>query len=183
MAHGLNVKDMSIATVIPWLLGFLGLALGGFISDFVFKKTGRMMFSRKVVLVTCLLACAACIAFAGIVKTLYPAVILVALAVFFLYLTGAIYWAIIQDTVPAARVGGVSGFMHFLANTSGIIGPTLTGFLVQSTGSFTSAFLLAGLLTVIGAVCVARYVKPLSAADSGNSQAQSPQPISALSQQ
>ena len=27
------------------------VALGGFISDFVFKKTGRMMFSRKVVLV------------------------------------------------------------------------------------------------------------------------------------
>jgi ACS family hexuronate transporter-like MFS transporter len=72
--------------------------------------------------------------------------------------------------------------MHFLANTSGIIGPTLTGFLVQFTGSFTSAFLLAGLLTVIGAVCVARYVKPLSAADSGNSQAQSPRPVSALSQ-
>ena len=165
MAHGLNVKEMSIATVIPWLLGFLGLALGGFISDYVFKKTGRMMFSRKVVLVTCLLACAICIGFAGIVKTLYPAVILVALAVFFLYLTGAIYWAIIQDTVPAARVGGVSGFMHFLANTSGIIGPTLTGFLVQFTGSFTSAFLLAGLLTIIGAVCVARYVKPLAVSD------------------
>jgi len=181
MAHGLNVKDMSIATVIPWLLGFLGLALGGFISDFVFKKTGRMMYSRKVVLVSCLLACAACIGFAGIVKTLYPAIILVALAVFFLYLTGAIYWAIIQDTVPAARVGGVSGFMHFLANTSGIIGPTLTGFLVQFTGSFTSAFLMAGLLTVIGAVCVARYVKPLTAADTGNAAVQNPQPASALS--
>ena len=123
------------------------------------------MFSRKVVLVTCLLACAVCIGFAGIVKTLYPAVALVALAVFFLYLTGAIYWAIIQDTVPAARVGGVSGFMHFLANTSGIIGPTLTGFLVQFTGSFTSAFLLAGLLTIIGAVCVARYVRPLPVTD------------------
>lgn len=182
MAHGLNVKDMSIATVIPWLLGFLGLALGGFISDFVFKKTGRMMYSRKVVLVTCLLACAACIGVAGVVKTLYPAIALVALAVFFLYLTGAIYWAIIQDTVPAARVGGVSGFMHFLANTSGIIGPTLTGFLVQYTGSFTSAFLMAGLLTIIGAVCVARYVKPLSAADTGKAAAPSPQPASALSQ-
>lgn len=116
------------------------------------------------------------------VKTLYPAVILVALAVFFLYLTGAIYWAIIQDTVPAARVGGVSGFMHFLANTSGIIGPTLTGFLVQFTGSFTSAFLLAGLLTVIGAVCVARYVKPLSPADTGaNSPLHGAQPASVLS--
>jgi len=93
---------------------------------------------------------------------MYSAVALVALSVFFLYLTGAIYWAIIQDTVPAARVGGVSGFMHFLANTSGIVGPTVTGFIVQFTGAFTSAFLLAGLLTVVGALCVARFVKPIA---------------------
>ena len=160
-AYGLNVKDMSIATVIPWVLGFIGLAVGGYLSDWVFRKTGRLMFSRKVVLVTCLLACALCIAVAGLVSTLYAAVALVALSVFFLYLTGAIYWAIIQDTVPAARVGGVSGFMHFLANTSGIIGPAVTGYLVQFTGAFTSAFLLAGALTVIGSLCVARFVKPL----------------------
>ncbi|HCV75149.1 MFS transporter [Pseudomonas oryzihabitans] len=161
-AYGLNVKDMSIATVIPWVLGFIGLAVGGYLSDWVFRKTGRLMFSRKVVLVTCLLACALCIAVAGLVSTLYAAVALVALSVFFLYLTGAIYWAIIQDTVPAARVGGVSGFMHFLANTSGIIGPAVTGYLVQFTGAFTSAFLLAGALTVIGSLCVARFVKPLA---------------------
>ena len=161
-AHGLNMKDMSIATVIPWLLGFVGLALGGFVSDFVYRKTKRIMFSRKAVLVSCLLSCAVCIALAGLVTTLYAAVTLVALSVFFLYLTGSIYWAIVQDTVPAARVGSVGGFMHFLANTSGIVGPTVTGFLVQFTGAFTSAFLLAGALTVVGALCVARFVKPLS---------------------
>lgn len=160
-AHGLNVKEMSLATIIPWVMGFFGLLLSGFVSDLVLKKTGRVMFSRKVVLVTCLLACAGCIGFAGVVRNLYPAVVLVAMAVFFLYMTGAIYWAIIQDTIPAGRVGGVSGFMHFLANTSGIIGPTVTGFIVQFTGSFTSAFMLAGLLAIIGALSVAFFVKPL----------------------
>lgn len=174
-AQGLNMKDMSIATVIPWLMGCVGLALGGFLSDFVYRKTGRIMFSRKVVLVSCLLGCALCIALAGLVSTLYAAVTLVALSVFFLYLTGAIYWAIIQDTVPAARVGSVGGFMHFLANTSGIIGPTVTGFLVQFTGAFTSAFLLAGALTVIGALCVARFVKPLA----GGAEATPAQPVAA----
>ena len=83
--------------------------------------------------------------------------------------------------LPAARVGGVSGFMHFLANTSGIIGPTLTGFLVQFTGSFTSAFLLAGVLTIIGAVCVARYVKPLPVIDEAVPPAGSVLPAAALS--
>jgi ACS family hexuronate transporter-like MFS transporter len=40
---------------------------------------------------------------------------------------------------------------------------------------------LAGTLTVIGAVCVARYVKPLSAADTGRAAAEGAQHGSALS--
>lgn len=58
-----------------------------------------MLFSRKVVLVTCLFSSAVLIGFAGLVATTAGAVTLVALSVFFLYLTGAIYWAVIQDVV------------------------------------------------------------------------------------
>lgn len=160
-ARGLSIHDMSIATIIPWVVGFIGLALGGFISDYIFRITGKEMFSRKAVLVVCLLAAAVCIGFAGMVATAFGAVALVALSVFFLYLTGITYWAIIQDIVHPDRVGGVSGFMHFLANTSGIIGPTATGFIVEYSGSFTSAFLLAGGLAVAGSLCVACFVKPI----------------------
>ncbi|WFA06590.1 MFS transporter [Bacillus sp. HSf4] len=160
-ARGLSIHDMSIATVIPWIVGFIGLALGGFISDYIFRITGRQMFSRKAVLVICLLAAAVCIGFAGVVSTAVGAVALVALSVFFLYLTGITYWAIIQDIVHPERVGGVSGFMHFLANTSGIIGPTVTGFIVEYSGAFTSAFLLAGGLAVAGSLSVAFFVKPI----------------------
>ncbi|MEC1537638.1 MFS transporter [Bacillus sonorensis] len=162
-ARGLSIHDMSIATIIPWVVGFIGLALGGFISDYIFKVTGKQLFSRKAVLVVCLLAAAVCIGVAGVVTTAYGAVALVALSVFFLYLTGITYWAIIQDIVHPDRVGGVGGFMHFLANTSGIIGPTVTGFIVEYSGAFTSAFLLAGGLAVAGSLCVAFFVKPIKA--------------------
>lgn len=135
-ARGLSIHDMSIATIIPWVVGFIGLALGGFISDYIFSITGKQMFSRKAVLVVCLLAAAVCIGFAGVVTTAAGAVALVALSVFFLYVTGITYWAIIQDIVHPDRVGGVGGFMHFLANTSGIIGPTVTGFIVELRAHF-----------------------------------------------
>ncbi|WP_028549454.1 MFS transporter [Paenibacillus sp. UNC451MF] len=160
-ARHLNVKEMSFATMIPWTVGFIGFTMGGFIIDYIYKKTGNALFSRKVVLVTCLLGSAVSIGFAGLVTTTTGAVTLMALAVFFLYLTAITYWSIIQDTVEKERVGGVGGFMHFLANISGIIGPTVTGFIVQSTGKFTSAFLLAGGIAVIGALCVAFFVKPI----------------------
>lgn len=162
-ARGVSVKDMSIITVIPWVLGFIGLAAGGFVSDYVLKKFANkgVLFSRKVILVSCLFVSAVCIGFAGLVSTTVSAVTLVALSVFFLYLTGAIYWAIIQDVVDQNNVGSVGGFMHFLANTAGIIGPTLTGFLVDTSGTFTPAFILAGGLAIFASLAVVRFVRPI----------------------
>lgn len=162
-ARGLDVKSMSLVTVIPWVLGFIGLALGGIVSDWVYKRfAGKgVLFSRKIVLVTCLFLSAIFIGFAGLVTTTVSAVALVAASVFFLYLTGAIYWAIIQDVVRPSSVGTVGGFMHFLANIAGIIGPTLTGFIVDKTGSFTGSFLLAGGLAIFASLAVIRFVRPI----------------------
>ncbi|NEY20028.1 MFS transporter [Bacillus ginsengihumi] len=162
-ARGLDVKSMSVITVIPWILGFAGLALGGFVSDLVFKKFSNkgVLFSRKIVLVTCLFISAICIGVAGVVTTTVSAVTLVALSVLFLYLTGAIYWAIIQDVVESSSVGSVGGFMHFLANIAGIIGPSLTGFIVDKSGSFSGAFLLAGGLAVLASLSVIWFVRPI----------------------
>ncbi|KKI93223.1 hexuronate transporter [Bacillus sp. SA1-12] len=160
-ARGLSIKEMSVVTVIPWVLGFVGLALGGIVSDNVYRKVGKALFARKVVLVTCLFLSAVCIGLAGIVSTTVSAVTLVALSVFFLYLTGSIYWAIVQDVVDQNNVGSVGGFMHFLANTAGIIGPTLTGYLVEVTGTYTIAFLLAGGLAVFASLSVIRFVRPI----------------------
>lgn len=162
-ARGLSVKDMSIITVIPWILGFVGLAAGGFVSDFFFKKFAKrgILFARKAILVPCLFISATCIGLAGLVTTTVGAVTLVALSVFFLYLTGAIYWAIVQDVVDRDNVGSVGGFMHFLANTAGIIGPTLTGYLIDTTGTYSAAFLLAGGLAIFASLSVIFFVKPI----------------------
>ncbi|TCP21281.1 ACS family hexuronate transporter-like MFS transporter [Scopulibacillus darangshiensis] len=174
-ARGVSVKAMSIITVIPWILGFIGLAAGGFVSDYVLKKCANkgVLFSRKVILVSCLFASAVCIGLAGLVTTTVSAVTLVALSVFFLYLTGAIYWAIIQDVVDQSKVGSVGGFMHFLANTAGIIGPALTGYLVDQSGTFTSAFLLAGGLAIFASLAVIRFVRPIIKPSNGLADKQS----------
>ncbi|PIJ50560.1 MFS transporter [Erwinia sp. OLTSP20] len=158
-AHHLDIKSMSLTTVIPWIVGFVGLALGGWISDKIFHITGKLLLSRKIVLVVSLLAAALCVALAGNVQGVGSAVALMSISIFFLYITGAIYWAIIQDVVHASRVGGVSGFIHLIGSLSGIIGPIVTGFLVQRTGHFNSAFLLAGVVAALGALLVLWVIK------------------------
>lgn len=158
-AHGLNIKEMSLTTVIPWIVGFVGLALGGYISDKIFNITGRLLLSRKIILVFSLSAAAICVALAGIVTSVVPAVVLMSVSIFFLYTTGAIYWAIIQDVVHKSRVGGTSGFIHLVGSVSGIVGPVVTGFIVQNTGHFDSAFILAGGVAALGAILVFFVIK------------------------
>ena len=158
-AHNLDIKSMSITTMIPWIVGFVGLALGGWISDKIFNITGKLLLSRKIVLVVSLLAAAICVALAGSVKGTYPAVALMSVSIFFLYITGAIYWAIIQDVVHKSRVGGISGFIHLIGSLSGIVGPVVTGYIVHHTGKFDSAFVLAGGVAAVGAVLVFFVIK------------------------
>ncbi len=54
MAHHLSIQKMSIVSVIPWAVGVTGLIAGGFACDWLVKKTGRAIHSRKIVLITSL---------------------------------------------------------------------------------------------------------------------------------
>jgi ACS family hexuronate transporter-like MFS transporter len=66
--------------------------------------------------------------------------------------------------VRGENIGGVGGFIHMMANCAGIVGPAVTGYIVQYTGAFTSAFVLAGGIAIGGVLCVLVFVKPIAAA-------------------
>jgi len=164
MARHLSLQSMSIVTAIPWTVGILGLVGGGVLTDAIFRRTGDAVFARKSVLITCLIVAALCVALAGLVESTTGAVMLMAVSVLFMYLTANTYWAIILDTVEPGRVGGVGGFVHLIANLAGIVAPFVTGLLVQTTGAFTSAFVLAGGMALAGALLVAVFVRRGAAA-------------------
>ncbi|MGU7770465.1 MFS transporter [Burkholderia sp. MR1-5-21] len=155
---GISLKDMSLVSSLPWITGALGFFTGGLIVDAIFRRTGKRMFSRKVVLVTSLMIAAVCIGLTGLVDSAMTAVGVMTVAIGFLMLAAPAYWAIIQDSVPRRQVGTASGFMHGLANVSGIVGPAATGFLIQGTGSYASAFVLAGSLGLVGSMILALFV-------------------------
>ena len=160
MQEHLSLKNMAVVGMIPWLFGALGFGLGGRLSDLLFKWTGNALFARKIVLVGGLFVAAVCVGLAGVLPGLHAAVALMAVSVFSMYLTGSTYFAIILDSVNREKVGGVTGFIHAIANTAGILAPMITGFIVQNTGKFESAFVLAGAVAVLGAVGVAIFVRP-----------------------
>ncbi|EEA5334753.1 MFS transporter [Salmonella enterica subsp. enterica serovar Dublin] len=154
----LDIKEISIATVIPWVIGAIGMVLGGVCSDVIYRITGNALLSRRLILGVCLAGAAVCVAVSGTVSTIGSAITLMSVSLFLLYLTGPIYWAVIQDVVHKDKVGSVGGAMHGLANISGIIGPLVTGFIVQFSGKYDYAFYLAGAIAIVSSLLVFVFV-------------------------
>jgi nitrate/nitrite transporter NarK len=61
-------------------------------------------------------------------------------------------FAIPQIIAGPTAAGRWVGVQNTCGNIAGIIAPALTGWLLDATGSFVSAFALAGLINVLGLV-------------------------------
>lgn len=164
MDRHLSLKSMSLATVLPWLLGFIGYGLSGVLSDRIFRRTGNALRARKWVLIVCLGTAGICVILAGTVTTTASALLLMAVAVFALYLSGSTYWALIQDTIPGPKLGSVGGCVHAIANCAGIVGPAVTGLLIQRSHTFFSAFALAGGIALVSVLAVVALLHPRTSA-------------------
>ncbi|CAB3810611.1 MFS transporter [Paraburkholderia fynbosensis] len=81
---------------------------------------------------------------------------------FALCLSGSTYWALIQDTVPGPKLGSVGGCVHAIANCAGIVGPVVTGVLIQQSHTFFSAFALAGGIALASVLAVMILLRPRS---------------------
>jgi MFS family permease len=63
-----------------------------------------------------------------------------------------LYSQVSDVVVDGGGIGTAVGFLQLGSNILGVAAPIITGYLLAATGSFTSAFLLAGGLLLVGAV-------------------------------
>jgi sugar phosphate permease len=146
----LDIKHMSVVGILPWLGATAGFVLGGIISDALYKRTGNVLFARKTVIIMGLGIAALCVLLVSRVDSLVPAVALISVASLFAFMTPQACWSLLQDIVPRDRIGATGGFVHLLANLAGILSPSITGFMIQYGAGYSSAFVLASALAVVG---------------------------------
>lgn len=158
----LDIKSMSLIGILPWLGATIGFIGGGLISDALFRRTGNFLQSRKLVIFSGLAVAALCVMLTAWASSVTSAVSLITLASVFAYMTPQACWSLLQDIVPAERIGTAGGFVHLLANLAGILSPGITGFLIQYGGGYSSAFLLASVLALAGMAMLAVFVRERS---------------------
>ena len=155
-AYGLDLTQIAFTGAIPWLCGFVGLALGGVFTDALGRRIG-LFATRKWTTVIGLLLVAVAFGPVGIVNSAAAAVALMAITVFVLYVVGAQFFAIIRPVIPSHRFGATSGFVHFIANLAGIFAPIVLGYIVDATGSWGLSFLISGAIVAVTAILLAVF--------------------------
>lgn len=148
--RGLNLKASAFYAALPPLAMVGGCLAGGILNDWITKNRGPRL-GRCGVAVVGIAGAGIFIAFGSQVAGARLASIVLAGGAGMLYLSQSSFWAVAVD-IAGPSSGSVSGFMNMGAQFGGAVTASLTPWIANRFG-WTSSFLVAAALCVIGAVC------------------------------
>ncbi|MEZ0119171.1 UNVERIFIED_ORG: ACS family D-galactonate transporter-like MFS transporter [Heyndrickxia coagulans] len=150
-ARGMKLMNMGLVAMIPPLVGMIGEWFGGWLTDYLYyRKSFSLTVARKVNLVGGMLL-ATSIALAGLVTSAALSVVLLSISYAGLTIAASAIWTLPGDVAPKNMTSTVGGVQNCASNIGGILGPIITGFIVNITGSFILALLISGLAALLGA--------------------------------
>src|SRR5262249_37896907 len=127
--YKLDLGKSALHSMAVFLAGFVGDILGGIVSDHLLRRTGRVTFSRLVVIIVGMLGAAACL-----IPVLSPhdvGVFTICLSGGFFFLEFVIgpIWSVPMDIAPQ-HSGTASGLMNFGSAVAAIFSPWFGGYIV-----------------------------------------------------
>jgi sugar phosphate permease len=162
----MSVKYTGWAAAVPFACGVIGGVVGGYIADILVRRGVEPLRSRRYPAALALLGTAACTVAAAYVSSNALAIAFISLSLFLLYVTSTCAWALSSVAVPTNCTASIGAVQNFGGYLGGALAPTVTGLIVQHTGSFVPALVVGALIGVISAGCYLFIVdQPLTAAD------------------
>lgn len=147
--RGFSLKEMGLYASLPLAAGVIGDLAGGWLTDWLLRRTGNVTRARRIVGMGGFLLGAAGIIPATITADPYTCVAFSCLAFGALELTVAVSWAIPLD-IAGDFAGSAAAVMNMTGNIGGAISPTLLAYLVSWYG-WNVPFLVAAGLSILGA--------------------------------
>ena len=151
-ARHLTLERAAGYAVLPYLIFAIGEPVGGWIADRLVKAGWDETTSRKVIIAAAFLTSLLLIP-AGLARDNHSALLFLGGASLVGLSTANIY-ALVQRVSLEGQVGFGIGVMNFAGNLSGVAAPLITGLIVDRTGSFFPAFVIAvAVLLAVLPVC------------------------------
>jgi cyanate permease len=112
------------------------------------------------------LGTAACTVAAAYVESNALAIAFISASLFLVYVTSTCAWALSSVAVPTNCTASIGAVQNFGGYLGGALAPTVTGLIVQSTGSFVPALVVGALIGVVSAASYFFVVdQPITATD------------------
>lgn len=140
--HGIDLRTIGPPLVAIYLIADVGSIGGGWLSSALIKRGWSINAGRKTAMLTCALAVTP-IALASSASHLWVAVALVGLAAAAHQGWSANLFTLVSDTFPRQAVGSVVGFGGMAGAVGGMLIAKLTGYILETTGSYVPVFLIA----------------------------------------
>jgi MFS family permease len=148
----MTLLQSGIAAALPFWAGMLGTLGGGWLGDSLIEHGMTTATSRKSIIGAGLTASTVLVIVAAFVAQSWIAVTLLTLCVFSLRLTTGSVNALPIDLAPRGAVASLTSIQNVFGSAGGLLAPIVTGYIVAATGSFMLALVVAGGMSLFGAV-------------------------------
>lgn len=153
MERGFSILEMGVYASLPFVVAFITQPLTGFVSDFIIRRGFSKTLARKGVLVIAQALSATIIAVAFVDDPMI-AILILTVNIAAASTIGGMMQTMASEIAPFGMAATVTGAMNTVGAIAGVLAPTLTGIIVEMTGSFQMALLVAGGLIVLAAVII-----------------------------
>jgi ACS family D-galactonate transporter-like MFS transporter len=136
---------------LPYIAASIGVLFGGFVSDFLLKRSGSANFARKLPIVSGMLLASTIVAANYVPASANGIVIAILCVSFFGQGMTNLGWTVIADIAPKPLIGLTGGIFNLSANLAGIVTPIVVGVFFQMTGSFVAPLVYIAVVALVGA--------------------------------
>ncbi|MBV8817595.1 MAG: hypothetical protein JO022_04505, partial [Acidobacteriaceae bacterium] len=163
----MSVAKVGILAAIPYFFGCVGAVTGGWLCDLLTRRGWTPIGGRKLLISSALCGIAACTVGTAYAESNALALGFISLTLFLIYIASSASWATVPVAAPGQFTASLGAIQNFGGYLGGALAPTLTGLIVERTGSFSQALLLSAALSVVGAaaylILVQKPIEPHTA--------------------
>jgi MFS family permease len=149
----LSLRAMSRLTSLVFLIIALSTLLAGWISDRLIARGGSASRVRRSMVAGGLLVASSLMAFLFVAHHAREGLGLLLFASVGYGTFASNHWAITQTLAGPEAAGRWSSLQNGFANLSGIVAPWVAGWITEINGSARVAFVVAGAVALLGALC------------------------------
>lgn len=161
--YNLDLKSTGLLAAIPFLFGAAGMLLNGYVVDALVRRGYDAVKTRKACIVSGMVLSAAFTAIVTRATDTTSAVTLIGMALFCIHFAGTSCWGLIHANVTARMTASVGSIQNFASFIFASFAPVITGWVLDTTKSFSLALMICACVTLAGALAYLVLVrKPIT---------------------